>query len=155
MAALQRTAMINVLTTCGFGIAGKRNCIINNEGLDRFLSFTMISYEDLANIAKTASRHTPAFSIGVLKMKMLTALKFWIEDKIRMNGPHVAGQFTCQVMTEYVSLYTAFVANKIEDAEFVNGPQLDKDDWVNFETGTYEYLTSLQSSGGVKLSYML
>ena len=61
-------------------------------------------------------------------MKMLTALKFWIEDKIRMNEPHVAGQFTCQVMTEYVSLYTAFVANKIENAEFVNGPQLDKDD---------------------------
>ena len=52
MAAPQRTAMINVLTTCGFGAAAQRNFIINDEGLDRFLSFTMISYEDLAHIAK-------------------------------------------------------------------------------------------------------
>ena len=59
MAAPQRTAMINVLTTCGFGIAAQRNFIINDEGLDRFLSFTMISYEDLAHIAKNASHHTP------------------------------------------------------------------------------------------------
>ena len=88
-------------------------------------------------------------------MKMLTALKFWIEDKIRMDEPHVAGHFTLQVMTKYVSLYTAFVANKVENAEFVNGPQLDTDDWVNFETGTYECLTSLQGGGGVKLLYML
>ena len=72
-----------------------------------------------------------------------------------MNEPHVAGHFTRQVMTDYIKLYAAFVANKVENAEFVNGPQLDKDDWVNFETGTYECLTSLQSSGGVKLSYML
>ena len=151
----QRTAMINVLTTCGFGIAGERNFIIGNEGLDRFLSFTMITYDDLANITKNASRHTPPFSIGVLKMKMLTALKFWIEDKIRMNEPHVAGHFTRQVMTDYIKLYAAFVVAQNENAEFVNGPQLDKDDWVNFETGTYECLTLLQSTGGVKLSYML
>ena len=59
MAAPQRTAMINVLTTCGFGIAAQRNFIINDEGLDRFLSFTMISYEDLAHITKNASRHPP------------------------------------------------------------------------------------------------
>ena len=58
-------------------------------------------------------------------------------------------------MTDYIKLYTAFVAAQDENAEFVNGPQLDKDDWVTFETGTYDYLTSLQSSGGVKLSYML
>ena len=130
MAAPQRTAMSNILTTCGFGV-------INDEGLDRFLSFTMISYEDLAHIAKNATRHIPPFSIGVLKMKMLTALKFWIEDKIRMNEPHVAGHFTRQVMTEYVKLYAAFVANKVENAEFVNGPQLDKDDWVNFENDEF------------------
>ena len=151
----QRTAIINVLTTCGFGIAGERNFIINNEGLDRFLSFTMITYEDLANIAKNASRHTPPFSIGVLRMKILAALKFWIEDKIRMNEPHVANQFTRPVMTDYIKLYAAFVAAQDENAEFVNGPQLDKDDWVNFETETYECLTLLQSSGGVKLSYIL
>ena len=157
MAAPQRTAMINVLITCGFGIAGERNFTINNEGLDRFLSFTMISYEDLAHIAKMHLVNNlpppPAFSIGVLKIKMLTALKFWIEDKIRMNEPHVAGHFTRQVMTNYIKLYAAFVANKVENAKYVNGPQLDKDDWVNFEIGRYECLTSLQSSGGVKLSY--
>ena len=59
MAAPQRTAMINVLTTCGFGIAAQRNFIINDEGLDRFLSFTMISYEDLAHIAKKMQPVTP------------------------------------------------------------------------------------------------
>ena len=86
---------------------------------------------------------------------MLAALKFLIEDKIRMNEPHVAGHFTCPVMTNYIKLYAAFIAAKDENVEFVNGPQLDKDDWVTFETGTNECLTSLQSSGGVPLSYML
>ena len=64
MAAPQRTTMINVLTTCGFGLAAQRNFIINDEGLDRFLSFTMISYEDLAHIAKNATCHPPLLNWG-------------------------------------------------------------------------------------------
>ena len=49
MAAPQRTTMINVLTTCGFGLAAQRNFIINDEGLDRFLSFTINAPRDLKN----------------------------------------------------------------------------------------------------------
>ena len=90
----QQTAIPSVLTTCGFTLAPEGNFIMGNEGLDRWTNFTLIGYGDLASIAKSASRHTPPFSIGVLKLKCLTALKFWIEDKIRMNEPRVAAHFT-------------------------------------------------------------
>ena len=48
----QRTAITSALTTCGFSVAAERNFIMVNEGLDRWLSFTMINYDDLANIVK-------------------------------------------------------------------------------------------------------
>ena len=128
---------------------------MSSEGLDCWINFTLIDFVDLANIAKSASRHTTPFTIGVLKLKCLNALKFWIEDKIRMNEPYVAAAFTFNVLTTYIWLYTAFAAAKCDNVEFVNGPQLNVDDWNGFETGTSECLNTIQGSGGVPLSYML
>ena len=151
----QRTAIRNVLTTCGFTVAAERNFIMGNAGIYRWTAFTLIGYDDLASIAKNASCHNVPFSIGVLKLKCLTALKFWTEDKIRMNENHAPAQFTRAVITTYIKLYAAFVTANDDNVEFVNGPQLNKEDWVGFESGTNECLASLQGSGGVPLSYML
>ena len=74
----QRTEVGAVLTTCGFTVTAERNFIMGNEGLDCWKFFTMIGYDDLMSIAKNVSRHTPPFSIGVLKMKYIAALKFLI-----------------------------------------------------------------------------
>ena len=101
---------------------------MTNEGLDHWISFTLIDFEDLANIDKLASRHTSPFMIGVLKLKCLNTLKFWIEDKIRMNEPHAAWDFTWDVLMVYIRLYSAFVAAKDDIVEFVDGPQLYIDD---------------------------
>ena len=127
-----------------------------DEGLNSWTAFTSIDYDDFAQVSKNASRHTTPFSIGVLKQKRLTALKFWIEDVIRMNElPHTAAGFTPQVMAEYIELYDAFVRAKDASVEFVNGPQFNPDEWVVFETGTEECLSVIQSHNGVPLSYLL
>ena len=129
---------------------------MTTEGLDSWIGFTSIDYEDFAGILKNASRHTPSFSLGVLKQKRLSALKFWIEDAIRMNElSHTAVAFTQQVMGDYIELYDAFVKEKVASVEFVNGPQFDSSDWVVFETGTAECLSVIQSHNGVPLSYLL
>ena len=47
-----------------------------------------------------------------------------------MNKPHVAAQFICATMTVYIKLCAAYVTAKDDNIEFVNGPQLDKEDWV-------------------------
>ena len=90
------------------------------------------------------------------KQKRLTALKFWIEDVIRMNEiPHTAASFTPQILFEYIKLYAAYVKAKVESVEFVYGPQFDPDIWIDFITGTVECLASIQGHNGVPLSYLL
>ena len=129
--------------------------MMTNEGLNCWINFTLIDFKDLANIAKLASCHTTPFTIGVLKLKCLNALKFWIEDKIRINEPHVAGDFTWDVTTVYIQLYAAYVAAKDDNVELVNGHQLNSNDLNYFETDTAEWLSTIQGCGGVMLSYML
>ena len=140
---IQQTAITAILTTCSFIVPTQRNFIMGNEGLDLWTCFTLISFYYLASITKSASRHTTPFTIGVLKLKCLTVLKFWIEDKIRMNEAHVAAHFTQNTLTTYIRLYAAFTAAKGDNVEFVNGPQLNKNDWNGFVTGTNEYLASI------------
>ena len=141
---------------CGFTIAAQRDFILTTEGLDSWVAFTSIDYDDFASISKNVSRHTAPFSLGVLKQKRLSALKFWIEDAIRMNElPHTAAGFTPEILVEYIELYAAYVKEKVASVEFVNGPQFDPNDWVVFETGTEECLSVIQSHNGVPLSYLL
>ena len=82
---------------------------MTTEGLDSWVAFTLIDYADFAGTSKNASCHTPSFSLGVLKQKRLSALKFWIEDAARMNEIPTAAAFTPLVLAEYIELYDAFV----------------------------------------------
>ena len=101
----------------------QRNFLLTFEGLNSWVAFTSIDYDDFTQISKNVSHNTPSFSIGVLKQKRLSALKFWIEDMIRMNElPHAAARFTPQVMAVYIELYDAFVRAKDSSVKFVNGP---------------------------------
>ena len=123
---------------------------MENEGLDCWTVFTLIDFDDLATIVD----FTP-FTISVLKLRCLTALKFWIEDKIRMNKPHIAAQFTQDTITTYTWLYEVFVAARDNNSKIVHESQFNLDDWSGFEIGTIECLGSIQGSGGVPLSYIL
>ena len=145
----QRIAIRNVLTTCGFTVATERNFTMGNEGLDCWIAFTLIIFDDLATI-----RNFAQFTISALKLRCLIVLKFWIDDKIRMNEPHVASQFTQDTITTYNRLCEAFVAARDHGAR-IHGPQFNTNDWSGFETGTIACLGSIQGSGGVPLSYIL
>ena len=99
----------------------QRNFLLTSEGLNSWVAFTSIDYDDFTQISKNAFHNTPSFSISVLKQERLFALKFWIEDMIRMNKlPHAAARFTPQVMVEYIKLYDTFVRAKYSSIEFVN-----------------------------------
>ena len=124
----QHTVTGAILTTCGFTLAPQCNFIMGNEGLTCWTNFTLIGYDNLASIAKSTFCHTTLFSIGVFKLKCLTALEFWIGDKTRMNKLHVVAHFTQATITTYIWLYEAFLAAKDDIIEFVNRPQLNKDD---------------------------
>ena len=153
--ANNRAQINTTLQVCGFTVQAHRNFLLTSESLDTWASFEAIEYDDFASISKNATRHTPPFSLGVLKQKRLSALKFWIEDKARMNKVPVAANFTARVLAEYIELYDAYVKAKVSSVEFVNGPQFDADNWVVFETGTEECLSDIQSHNGVPLSYIL
>ena len=55
------------LQVCGFTVVAQRNLILTTEGLDSWVGFTSIDYDDFASISKNASCHTAPFSLGVLK----------------------------------------------------------------------------------------
>ena len=90
------------------------------ESLDSWAAFEAINYKNFASISKNASRHTPPFSLGVLKQKRLSALKFWIKDKAWMNELPTAVAFTPLIFADYMELYDAFVKVKVASVEFVN-----------------------------------
>ena len=85
-----------VLVTCGLTSVAERAFITINEGLDCWVAFTLITFEDLTNI-----RDNAPFTINAVKLRCFAILKFWIEDKIRMYEPHVASQFTQNTITTY------------------------------------------------------
>ena len=144
------------LQVCGFIVAAQKNLILTTEGLNSWVAFTLIDYDDFAGISKNASHHTAPFLLRVLKQKRLSALKFWIEDAVQMNElPHTATAFTPHVLVEYIELYAAYVKAKVASVEFVNGPQFDPNDWVVFKTGTIECLSVTQSHNRVPIFYLL
>ena len=106
-------AKINTtLQVCGFTVDVQKTFILTTEGLDSWVAFTSIEYDDFASFLNNASPHT-SFSLGVLKQKRLSALKFWIGDAIRINElPHTAVVFTQQILVVYIELYNAFVKAK-------------------------------------------
>ena len=136
-------------------MAAQRNFLLTTEGLDSWAAFEAINYEDFTSILRNASRHISSFSLGVLKQKRLSALKFWIEDAVWMNELPTAITFTPLILSEFIKLYDAFVKAKVASVEFVNGPQCNPDNWVVFETGIKEGLSVIQSHNGVPLSYLL
>ena len=125
--ANNRNQINTTLQVCGFTVQAHQNFLLTLESLDSWASFEVIDYDDFASISENASRHTPPFSLGVLKQKPLSALKFWIKDKARMNEVPVADNFTARVLAEYIELYDAYVKAKVASVEFVNGPQFDAD----------------------------
>ena len=76
-----------VLDACGFTEEPQKDYLIKDEGLDCWDAFTMVDFEDFSTIAnETAKQYPDPFTIGAVKVKALKALKFWIEDKQRMNN---------------------------------------------------------------------
>ena len=107
-------------------------------GLDYCDSFTMIEFTDFTDTAKSASRHTTPFTISVLKIRSLKALKFWIEDKLIMREPLLSAAFAHDVLNDYIQLYIAAVAANNDNVELVVGIQLDFVNWDTFVNATGE-----------------
>ena len=113
-------AICNVLTTCGFTVPHNWDYITTNEGLDSWDAFTMIDFDDFGDIAKLVLRRPiDQFTISAVKIKALKALKFWIEDKARMNEPMNAVLFTCPILSEYVRLHAITSVAQKDNVEFV------------------------------------
>lgn len=70
-------------------------------------------------ISKQASRNNPRITIGIIKLKNLKALKFWIEDKNQMGEVPTHTDFTSNVLLEYIQLY-AVTSGATEHTEFID-----------------------------------
>ena len=79
---------------------------------------------------------------------------FWIEDKNRMNGRHLASQFR-QEIDEYFQQYQAFVTAQGNSNCVPHGPPFSLDNWIGFETRTKDYFGSILGREGVPLSYVI
>ena len=85
-------------------------------------------------VASRAANHTPPFTLGVVKIRSLRALKFWIEDQIRFDATIRHLQFNLPTLKEYVLIGDN---EEQDEKEIAIGPILDPLDWEAFDTGTY------------------
>ena len=76
------------LKVCGFTDPTHCNFIVHTENFSRWGSFILVNFDAFATLRATAT-----FDISATQLLRLSVLKFWIEDKIRMNEPHLASQF--------------------------------------------------------------
>ena len=113
---MERREIRDALKTCRFTDITQLNFIVHIENFDRWRSFTLVDFDALATISITAPFH-----ISATKLFCLAISKFWIEDKIRMNEPHLAHQFR-QDITWYFQLYQTCIAAKINNDHVVHGP---------------------------------
>ena len=92
------------LSVCGITVAAQQTYLIDQEGLSSFDSFCIIQAKDFDMVASRAAKQTPPFTLGVVKIRSLRALKFWIEDQIRFDATATIRhlQFTTARLREYV-----------------------------------------------------
>ena len=84
-----------VLNTCRFTEDLQADYLINDEGLDCWNALRIVDFEDFSEIGKPAAKRYPdPLTIGAVKVKALNSLKFWIEDKQRINELVQHGLFT-------------------------------------------------------------
>ena len=100
---MERRDIKEALKVCGFTNPTNCNFIVHTENFSRWGSFTLVDFDALATPGATAT-----FDVSATKLFCLAVLKFWIEDKIRMNEPHLASQFR-QDIDQYFQLYQTFV----------------------------------------------
>ena len=142
------------LSVCGITVVAQQNYLIDQEGLLAFDSFCIIQAKDFDMVASRAAKHTPPFTLGVVKIRSLRALKFWIEDQIRFDATATIRhlQFNTATLKEYVLIGD----NEEQDEnEIAIGPILDPLDWEAFDTGTYKYLNTRIGRGGAPISYVI
>ena len=92
------------LSLCGITVAAQQNNLIDQEGLSSFDSFCIIQAKNFDMVASRATKHTPPFTLGVVKIRSLRALRFWIEDQIRFDATATIRhlQFTTARLREYI-----------------------------------------------------
>ena len=146
---MERREIGEALKTCEFTDVTQRNFIVYTENFDLWRSFTLVDFDALATISVTAPFH-----ISATKLLCFAVLKFWIEEKIRINEFHLTHQFR-QDITLYFQLYQTFIAAKFNNDHVAHRPQFSSDDWNGFKTGTNDYLGLIQGSGRVPLSYVI
>ena len=127
----------------------QQNFIVYTENFDCWRSITLVDSDDLATISVAAPFHNSA-----TKLFCLAILKFWIEDKIRMNEPHLARPFRKNIPW-YFQLYLIFIAAKPNYDHVAHVPKFSLDDLNGFKIRTKDYLGLIQGSGGVPLSYII
>ena len=121
------------LSVCGITVVAQQNYLIDQEGLSAFDSFCIIQAKDFNMMASRAAKHTPPFTLGVVKIWSLWALKFWIKDQIRFDAIIRHLQFTLPTLKEYVLMGDN---EEQDEKEIAIGPILDRLDWEAFDTGT-------------------
>ena len=126
---MERREIKDSLKTCCFTDVTHCNFVVHTENFDHWRSFTLVDFDALATISVAAP-----FNISATKLFRFAVLKLWIEDKIRMNEPHLARQFK-QNITCYFQFYQTFMTARINNDHVAHGPQFSSDDWIRFETG--------------------
>ena len=134
---MKRRDIKEALKTCGFTDCTHRDFIVYRENFNWWGSFTLVDFDALATL-----RTTTTFDSIASQLLRLSVLKRWIEDKNRMKERHLASQFR-QDMDEYSQLYQAFVTAQGNSNRVPHGPPFSMDDWIGFETGTKDYLSSI------------
>ena len=95
---MERGDIKEALNTCGFIDPKHRNFIVHTENFNYWGCYTLVDFDALVTLRATAP-----FDISATQLLRLSVLKFWIEDKIRMNERHLASQFR-QDIDQYFQL---------------------------------------------------
>jgi len=83
-AVAERQQMIALLNVCDFNLDRHITFLIDTQGLSSFANIRLLELSDFDQIASDASSVKPvarSFTMGIVRLNALKALKFWVDDQ--------------------------------------------------------------------------
>ena len=149
--------MDTLLKACGISKAAELKYLKEDQGLRFFADWLAMEESDFRDISRTVTKlPTAPFSISVVSVKKLVALKTWINDQVLMGGKldniDVSG-FKTSVIRDYIRIaYKSETAN----SEISKPDSLtDNGDWVSWRELFTAYLQTVTGEQGCSLWYIV
>ena len=146
-------------TLAGIGFQPNQIVALRNEGFETLADFVTVNDKDISNMANRLTSlptNRQGARIGLIHIKKLQTLAFWVKDCVNRGAPIDHTKFDLATLAEYQR--KCDVQRQLKDLadSDVDGPgKFKPDDWIQWEMKLDNYLATQPGTSGIPLNYVI